>query len=54
MIKEEAKTMNDASRIALNVNAALFRAGMYMFQRRGRVSGPAPMEIGNLEQKSKD
>ena len=46
--------MNDASRIALNVDAALFGSGMLNYQWSNRVSVPTPMEIGNVEQKDKD
>ena len=41
--------INDASRIALNVNAALFRAGMH-HRYYGHASRPTPIEIGNFEQ----
>lgn len=46
--------MNTASRIALNEEAALFWAEMDMLQGHGRVSGWAPMEIGNVEEKSRE
>lgn len=53
VMKAGAQTMNDASRIALNVDAALFGAGMY--QSYGfQSSAPTPMEIGNFEQRKKD
>lgn len=55
VMKAGAQTMIDASRIALNVDSALFGAGMYYHQgNSGLNSGPTPMEIGNFEQKKKD
>ena len=45
--------MIDASRIALNVDSALWRAGIFNTQRTS-FSGPSPMEIGNVEQKRED
>lgn len=54
VMKAGARTMNDASRIALNVDAALFGSGMLNYQWSNRVSVPTPMEIGNVEQKDKD
>ena len=46
--------MNDASRIALNVDSALFGAGMLNFQPSQGNFGPTPMDIGNVEQREKD
>ena len=54
VMKAGAQNMNDASRIALNVDAALFGAGMFRPQWPGRFSAPTPMEIGNFEQRAKD
>ena len=54
VMKYGARTMSDASRIALNVDSALFGAGMLRFQPRQGSFGPTPMDIGNLEQKDKD
>ena len=54
VMKAGARTMNDASRIALNVDAALFGSGMLNNQWNNRVSGPTPMEIGNVEQRDRD
>lgn len=51
VMKAGAQTMNDASRIALNVDAALHGAGMYGMQNG---FNPTPMEIGNYEQKTFD
>ena len=55
VMKAGAQTMIEASRIALNVDAALFGAGMYHHQGHGRYnSGPTPMEIGNFEKRNED
>ena len=55
VLKSGAQTINDASRIALNVDAALFGAGMYHFHGNcNQGFGPTPMEIGNFEQREKD
>ncbi len=53
IMKAGAQTMNDASRIALNVDAALFGAGMH-HEYYGYSSGPTPIEIGNFEQRKRD
>lgn len=56
VLKSGVQTMNEASRIALNVDSALFGAGMLGFQY-GRNTGSSqytPMEIGNVEQRDKD
>ena len=39
VMKAGAQTMNDASRIALNVDSALFGAGMFRFQNNGGFPG---------------
>ena len=54
VLKSNARTMNDASRIALNVDSALFNAGMFRFQGYMQDPAPTPMEIGNFEQHEKD
>ena len=54
VMKAGAQTMNDASKIALNVDSALFGAGMLGFQQTYSNSHPTPMEIGNMEQRKKD
>ncbi len=55
VMKAGAQTMIEASRIALNVDSALFGAGMYYHRGFGsQPVGPTPMEIGNFEQKRKD
>ena len=54
VLKSNARTMNDASRIALNVDSALFNAGMFRFQGYRQDTAPTPMEIGNVEQHEKD
>ena len=54
VMKSGARTMNDASRIALNVDSALFGAGFLNFQTSQGNFGPTPMDIGNLEQRDKD
>ena len=48
VLKSNARTMNDASRIALNVDSALFNAGMFRFQGYRQDPAPTPMEIGNF------
>ena len=53
VLKAEARTIIDASRIALNVDSVLWGAGVHSFQRQ-RYTGPTPMEIGNIEQRRKD
>ena len=53
VMKAGATTMSEASRIALNVDAALFGSGMYQNFGFQRVT-PTPMEIGNIEQRKKD
>lgn len=52
VMKAGAQTLDDASRIALNVDAALFGSGMLNLQGHGSFNGPTPMEIGNMEQMS--
>ena len=56
VMKAGARKMNDASRIALNVDSALFGAGIFNFQgTQGTfASTPIPMDIGNIEQRKKD
>ena len=54
VMKAGAQNMNDASRIALNVDAALSGASMFSNQWRARTYAPTPMEIGNFEQFDKD
>ena len=53
VLKSNPATVDDAARIALSVDSALFGAGMYSSwggQPSGfGSSGPQPMEIGNLE-----
>ena len=50
VMKSGAQTINDASRIALNVEAALFGAGMFSYGGVMRSDDPTPMEIGNFQQ----
>ena len=50
VMKAGARTMNDASRIALNVDAALYGAGAFSYTPYRNPSGPVPMDIGNVEQ----
>lgn len=56
VMKAGATTMADASRIALNVDSALFGAGLFRSfnSSPSRTEGYAPMEIGNFEQRDKD
>lgn len=56
VMKSGAQTMTDASRIALNVDSALFGAGMFRFQNNSPFPGHqyTPMQIGNIEQRNKD
>ncbi len=49
VLKAGCKNMNDASRVALNVDSALYGAGMFHGQNVFSDSGPQPMEIGNLQ-----
>lgn len=48
--KEGARTMNDSSRIVLNVESALFASRVHMVWIQRRVSGPLPMGIGKLNE----
>ena len=50
VMKAGAQTMNDASRVALNVDAALYGAGVFTFAQSRSPQTPVPMDIGNLEQ----
>lgn len=50
VMKAGARTMNDASRVALNVDAALYGAGIFSFSQPRSPQVPVPMDIGNLEQ----
>ncbi len=52
-MKAGVQSTNEASRIVLNVDAALFGRGMYR-NYSTETSGPTPMEIGNVEQKKRD
>ncbi len=52
-MKAGVHSINEASRIALNIDAALFGVGMYR-NYSTETSRPTPMEIGNLEQKKRD
>lgn len=56
VMKAGAQTMAEASRIALNVDSALFGAGMFRHQSGSPFpsSQHTPMEIGNIEQRNKD
>lgn len=56
VLKAGAQTMQEASKIALNVDSALFGAGMFNFQYGGRFTGSqyTPMEIGNVEHRNND
>ena len=54
VMKAGSQTMESASRIALNVDSALFGAGMYFNQGYISQAGPTPMEIGNFEQRKSD
>ena len=50
VLKSGCDNMNDASRIALNVDSALYGAGMFHGQNQaGQSSGPQPMDIGNIQ-----
>ena len=46
VLKSNVRTFDEATRIALNVDRALFGAGMF---RGISENGPVPMEIGNVE-----
>ena len=47
------QSINEASRIALNVDSALFGSGIYPAYSK-EASGPTPMEIGNFGQRKRD
>ena len=47
------QSINEASRITLNVDSALFGAGMYHACSK-EASGPTLLEIGNFEQRKRD
>lgn len=51
VLKAGCNNMHDASRIALNVDSALYGAGMFHGNNASssESSGPQPMEIGNVE-----
>ncbi len=57
VLKVGARSMDEAARIALNVDSAMFGEGMLPFQAQGRPyfdarsygPPPTPMEIGNVE-----
>ena len=50
VLKAGVTTMDEAARIALNVDGALFGAGIFTQQLQSSRSAPTPMEIGNVEQ----
>ena len=60
VIKAGAQSMDDASRIALSVDSALFGARMFHNPRSSFAKEsfadptPTPMDIGNIEQRRKD
>ena len=54
VLKAGAKNLEEASRIALNVDSALFGSRSNYYQRFQREKSPVPMEIGNTEQKKTD
>ena len=54
VMKAGVQSVNDAARIALNVDSAIYGAGSFMRGNFGRDSTPTPMEIGNTEQIRKD
>ncbi len=50
VLKSGCTNINDASRIALNVDSALYGSGMFQSQNAFNNSfGPQPMEIGNIQ-----
>lgn len=49
VLKAGCNNMTDAARVALNVDSALYGAGMFQGQNAFNDSGPQPMEIGNLQ-----
>lgn len=48
-MKAGAHTMNDASRIALNVDVAFYGAGAFSYTLHGGPSGPVPMNNVSFE-----
>ncbi len=53
VMKAGVHSTNEASRIAQNVDSAIFGAGMYHAYSK-EASGLTPMEIGNFEQRKHD
>ena len=49
VLKANPADLNSASQIALNVDSALYGTGLFNKRSYGGVSGPQPMEIGNVE-----
>ena len=54
VLKAGAKTLEEASRIALNVDSAIFGSRSNSYYRYQREQSPVPMEIGNMEQRNID
>ena len=50
VMKTGAQIMKDASRVALNLDAALYGAGMFSFTTNRTQEAPVSMNIGNFEQ----
>lgn len=53
-MKSGAQTMNDVSKIVLNIDAALFGESMHNSLFHQSSSVPTPMEIGNVQQRPND
>lgn len=54
VLKAGAKNLDEASRIALNVDSAIFGSRLNRFQASDLRQSPVPMEIGNTEQRRRD
>ena len=54
VMKTGPQSMNDAARIALNIDSAIFGARAHGNFNYGIESRPTPMEIGNTEQSRRD
>lgn len=57
VLKSGVQTLDEAAKIALNVDSALYGSGMFSFGGSAQPSsshgGPQPMEIGNLKARNK-
>ena len=54
VMKAGASTMEEAARISLNVDSALFGSGIFTPRWQSNPGAPTPMEIGNIQQLSEE